>query len=98
MDLMKDLLTHSPAFVESSSEFTFDFAKNKRYKTIMMIVERELDHLASIGKLDSNFAKLVRELGGDPGILKEIGQQLDLIREAFDDLEMSVAMAKEMDN
>lgn len=93
MDLMKDLMTLSTPVAEG--EYTHDFARNKRFKTIMAIVDKELEHLMVIGKPDSNFAKLVTELGGDAGILKEIQGHLDALEEAFADLEMTVGIAKE---
>ena len=91
MDLIKELLTTK---VEEEQHVYSDIKYN-RFKKILGIVAKELDHLYVITKDGSNFSKLVAELGGDPAIVKEAYEHLKKLDDVMADLEMSVGMAQE---
>jgi hypothetical protein len=93
MDLMKELLT--PQGLDEANYHDFSDAKYTRFKKIMNIVDKELDHLYVLAKEGSGFSKLVNELGGDPGILIEARQHLKKLDDVMSDLEMTVGMAQE---
>ena len=93
MDLMKELLTTQS--IDEANYHDYSNAKYARFQKIMGIAAKELDHLFVLAKDDGGFKKLVEELGGDVGILKEVKEHLKKLDDAFSDLEMTVGMAQQ---
>jgi hypothetical protein len=90
MKLMHELMTK--AVQEEAEEVKLTSSEITRFKRIWDVVERDLDHLNSVMKEDSNFAKLVEKGGGDVDLFKAAIKSYEQLYDHLNDVHMSVGI------
>jgi hypothetical protein len=79
----------------TSASQNANVAKHARFKRIINTLQDDLEHFDSFLKEDSQFQRLVKELGGDVAVIKSARGHHQKLFDDLQDLEVSVGMAQE---